>query len=77
MTAYKVQISGDHYLKMDIQPWEVMEQVLTRDEFIGFLKGNIIKYSLRAGRKPDSDDVGKARHYILKLEEVQNLHKVK
>jgi hypothetical protein len=46
-----------------------MEAVLTREEFVGFLKGNCIKYAMRAGRK-DSDDAGKFRHYKLKLEEV-------
>jgi hypothetical protein len=49
-----------------------MESVLTREEFIGFLKGNVIKYSLRAGRKEGSDDAGKARHYMQKLLEVTN-----
>jgi hypothetical protein len=44
--------------------------VLTREEFIGFLKGSIIKYSMRVGKK-DSDDVGKCRHYMQKLKEVE------
>ena len=72
MTANKMQVSGDHYLMMDIQPWDVMAAVLTREEYIGFLKGNVIKYSLRAGRKAGSDDVAKARHYMAKLKEVEN-----
>ena len=72
MTANKMQVSGDHYLMMDIQPWDVMAAVLTREEYIGFLKGNVIKYSLRAGRKAGSDDIAKARHYMAKLKEVQN-----
>ena len=67
-----MQVSGEHYLNMDIQPWDVMAAVLTREEYIGFLKGNIIKYSLRAGRKAGSDDVSKARHYMVKLKEVEN-----
>ena len=71
-TADDIQVSGNHYKDMPIQPWHVMESVLTRDEFIGFLKGNVIKYSLRAGRKEGSDDAGKARHYIHKLSEVTN-----
>jgi len=70
-SADDLQISGSHYKEMPIQPWHVMESVLTREEFIGFLKGNIIKYSLRAGRKDGSDDAGKARHYIQKLKEVK------
>lgn len=71
-TADDVQVSGNHYKDMPIQPWHVMESVLTREEFIGFLKGNVIKYSLRAGRKEGSDDAGKARHYMQKLSEVTN-----
>jgi len=70
--ADDLQVSGNHYKDMAIQPWAVMESVLTREEFVGFLKGNIIKYSLRAGRKDGSDDAGKARHYMMKLKEVQD-----
>lgn len=67
--ADDIQVSGNHYKDMPVQPWAVMQAVLTRDEFIGFLKGNIIKYSMRAGRKDGSDDAGKARHYMQKLDE--------
>lgn len=69
-SADEVQVGGTHYKDMGMQPWEVMESVLTREEFIGFLKGNIIKYSMRAGKKPNSDDTEKAKHYKQKLEEV-------
>jgi len=65
------QVSGNHYKTMPIQPWSVMESVLTKEEFIGFLKGNIIKYSMRAGRKEGSDDAGKAQHYQQKLKEIE------
>lgn len=65
------QVSGNHYKDMPIQPWAVMELVLTREEFIGYLKGNIIKYSMRAGRKEGSDDAGKAQHYQQKLKEIE------
>ena len=70
--ADDLQISGNHYKDMAIQPWELMEAVLTHEEFVGFLKGNIIKYSLRAGHKDGSDDLGKCRHYMMKLREVQD-----
>jgi hypothetical protein len=69
-TADDLQVGGQHYKDMGIQPWAVMEAVLTPEEFRGFLKGNIIKYSMRAGRKDGSDDGGKAKHYIQKLGEV-------
>ena len=46
--------------------------MLTHEEFVGYLKGNVIKYAMRAGRKDGSDDLGKARHYMMKLAEVQD-----
>jgi hypothetical protein len=67
--ANELQVGGQHYKEMGMQPWDVMEAVLSREEFIGFLKGNIVKYSMRQGRK-DSDDAGKALHYKMKLKEV-------
>jgi len=69
MSADEKQVGGSHYKDMTVQPWAVMKSVLTPEEFRGFLKGNIIKYSMRQGHK-DSDDVGKALHYMQKLEEV-------
>lgn len=69
--ADDIQIDGTHYKDMTVEPWEVMEMVLTHDEFVGFLKGNIIKYSMRAGRKAGADhDDKKAAHYMQKLREV-------
>jgi hypothetical protein len=70
LLADNMQVSGSHYKDMPIQPWALMEAVLTPEEFRGFLKGNIIKYAMRAGRKEGSDDAGKARHYMQKLKEV-------
>lgn len=69
MTADQTQVGGDHYKTMRLQPWAVMQAILTPEEFAGFLKGNVIKYSMRAGLK-DSDDYGKAEHYMQKLAEV-------
>ena len=71
-SADDIQVSGSHYKDMPIQPWTLMEAVLTHEEFVGFLKGNVIKYSLRAGRKEGSDDAGNAKHYMQKLKEVLN-----
>jgi hypothetical protein len=69
--ADKLQYGGDHYKTMGVQPWHVMESVLSKEEFIGFLKGNIIKYGMRQGRK-DSPDLDKCQHYRQKLAEVLN-----
>ncbi len=68
--ANDIQVGGTHYKDMPMQPWELMEVVLTTEEFVGYLKGNIIKYSLRSGKK-DSDDAGKLWHYKQKLDEVR------
>lgn len=70
VSADSRQVDGTHYKDMPMQPWDVMQAVLTPEEFIGFLKGNIVKYSMRAGRKDGSDDAGKAKHYRQKLQEV-------
>ena len=72
MSADDNQVGGSHYKDMVIQPWALMEILLSEEEFIGYLKGNILKYSLRQGRKEGSDDTGKALHYAQKLAEVIN-----
>ena len=72
MSADEKQIGGSHYKDMTVQPWAVMKAVLTPEEFQGFLKGNIIKYSMRQGKKEDSDDGNKALHYMQKLNEMQS-----
>ena len=72
MNADEKQVGGNHYKDMPVQPWTVMEAVLTHDEFIGFLKGNCIKYCMRQGHKQGSDDGGKLAHYVDKLNEVLN-----
>ena len=69
LTANDIQVGGSHYKTMGVQPWEAMETLLTHDEFLGFLKGNMIKYAMRQGKK-DSPDAGKYHHYKKKLNEV-------
>lgn len=68
--ANERQVGGSHYKDMALQPWDVMETVLTHEEFVGFLKGCVIKHSMRHGRKEGTDDAGKAKHYKQKLAEV-------
>jgi hypothetical protein len=71
--ADEYQVGGMHYKDMAVEPWAVMEEVLTQEEFVGFLKGNVIKYSMRQGKKEGSDDGAKALHYLAKLREVKEL----
>ena len=42
---------SSHYQLTLLQPLEIMQWTMTKEEFIGFLKGNIIKYSIRGGYK--------------------------
>lgn len=67
--ADDVQVGGTHYKDLDPQPWAVMQALLTPEEFRGFLKGNMIKYAMRQGKK-DSPDAGKYFHYKQKLSEL-------
>jgi hypothetical protein len=66
----KKQIGGDHYTRLDIQPWEAMQAWMTPEEFRGFLKGNVIKYLART--KNPKDDLLKAQHYLEKLNSLED-----
>ena len=70
--ADDLQAGGTHYKEMAVQPWTIMQQLLTEEEFMGYLKGNIIKYGMRQGRK-DSPDAEKCQHYIQKLKEFREI----
>ena len=54
---------------------DVMQKNLTRAEFLGYCRGNAIKYRMRAGNKSDSieQDIKKALWYENKLKEVEEL----
>ena len=64
------QHGGDHYVKMSVQPWQAMEAWMSPEAFVGFLRGNAIKYLARADKKGGAEDLRKARHYIDKLLEM-------
>lgn len=54
-----IQIGGDHYKKLKIQPTEFIHA-----NEIPFIEGNIIKYVIRHRDKNGIEDLKKARHYI-------------
>lgn len=62
--------NSKHYETLNIQPWEIMEANFSKEEFIAYLKGNIIKYTLRS-KGQDLSDAEKIKHYAEKLIEVQ------
>jgi hypothetical protein len=58
-----------HYAKADIpsgiECWDWYELAMTEEEFIGHMKGNVLKYVFRAGRKEDgAQDLEKAGAYL-------------
>lgn len=63
--------TSKHYNSMSVQPIEVWQMVLTPEEFIGALKSQVMKYSIRAGSKAGESsekDSRKASQYKMWLE---------
>lgn len=61
-----------HYNGCIIEPILLMQWHLTKEQFEGFLLGNIIKYRVRAGHKDDAKkDIDKAMRYEQWLREFQ------
>ena len=52
-------VFDDHY-KGDVEPIELMQAQMTREAFMGFLRGNIIKYASRFGKKDDESHIKEA-----------------
>lgn len=55
-----------HYKECVLEPILVMQDMFTKEELIGFLKGNILKYRLRMGHK---DNVQKEMDKIKRYED--------
>lgn len=64
--SLKVQIAGDHYKKLAIQPIEYIHR-----NNIPYMEGNVIKYVTRWRSKGGVADLEKARHYIDMLIELE------
>lgn len=64
------QVGGDHYKNLSVEPWAAMESWLSREEYIGYLRGNIIKYHARAnsGKEDKNIQIAKAKHYADELD---------
>jgi len=66
MSANAVQVGGDHYKASDNQPWDLISR-----HGIGFLEGSVIKYVSRWRGKNGREDLEKAHHFLMKIEEVE------
>lgn len=66
MSALNIQIGGNHYKQLKIQP---VEYIFANG--IGYFEGNVIKYVTRWKDKNGVADLEKAKHYIELLIEQQ------
>lgn len=62
----------DYYADNGLSPLEAFKKgLLSREETIGFIKGNVIKYTVRAGKKDNaSEDIVKAIDYLTHLKKL-------
>lgn len=57
--------SPAHYTAGGIETIDYIKAKLTPEEYIGYLKGSVIKYTSRAGKKADTiQDLEKAQWYM-------------
>ena len=67
--ANELQVGGEHYRSMKVQPWDALEAWLTPEEFRGYQKGTAIAYLARERSKGGTVDIEKAMHHLMKLTE--------
>lgn len=66
-----IEENKHHLLWEGMQSIDVMKLILSKDEYIGFLKGQIIKYQLRLGKKDDpTKEIRKIKDYTDELNKV-------
>ena len=60
-----------HYGQGDIEAIDYIEDILTEEEYVGYLRGNIAKYLHRWRYKNGLEDLKKAQWYLNRLIETQ------
>lgn len=58
-SSLDTQVGGDHYKRLAMQPWEIIDAL-----DLDFYDGNALKYLLRWRTKGGVEDLKKAIHYI-------------
>ena len=53
-----------HYKNQGIEPIDLMRKNFSKEEFAGFLQGNVLKYMLRYKDKNGLEDLKKAKTYL-------------
>ena len=61
-----------HYQGDKMQCIDAMEAMLSHEEFIGYLRGNVFKYQWRYKQKNGLEDLRKAKWYLDCLIKVEN-----
>ena len=62
-----------HYTYFQKEVIDIIQDCLTPEEFKGYLKGNLIKYRMRAGLKDNrNDDLDKSNYYQDRLKGIEN-----
>lgn len=68
--ARDVQVGGDHYKMLGVEPWDVVD-TWSHEQRVGFYRGNAVKYLMRMGSKDETPiEAAKGMHYLEKLIEV-------
>tara|TARA_X000001388_G_C2173633_1_gene100782 strand:+ start:101 stop:355 length:255 start_codon:yes stop_codon:yes gene_type:complete len=59
-----------HYNMLDVEAIDLIEMSMTKIEFLGYLKGNALKYVIRYKHKGNpKEDLSKALWYLERLKE--------
>lgn len=68
--ANDTQYGGDHYKKMQVQPWDIVDEWPIEQQ-VGYHRGGALKYIMRMGTKDERlQEAKKAMHYVQKLVEI-------
>jgi len=59
--------SPSHYTQNKMEVIDILENSMSKEHFIGYLRGNIFKYVLRYDYKNGKEDLGKAAWYLDRL----------
>lgn len=65
-----------HYKNQGVEPIDLMRKNFSKEEFAGFLQGNVLKYMLRYKDKNGIEDLKKAKTYLTWLIEEEENAKV-
>jgi len=63
----KDKINPDYYKSGGLEVIDILENKLSKEQYIGYLRGNIFKYLFRYQDKNKGEDLEKAKWYLERL----------